>query len=98
MANFRVGQRVRVLRKIHPQSPLIPGDEGIIMTSEAYRTTLFGQSYLGYQVKLNRSIPRLGSSGFFQVSSDNMVPLYDGHQVIAWEDCLWKPESEKAHG
>lgn len=89
MAVFRVGQRVRIIYrgKMYMR-------EGTV-TKVAHANFIQGGSGTGYFVDVD---------GYGSVDHDNglligyeaheLEPLYDGHQTVSWESCLWKPNEE----
>jgi len=84
MSAFRVGQRVRIVRVSKPVNSHLVGLEARIAE---LMPAVSGASL---------DCHHLAKEGWF-ILLENLEPiLYDGNQLVSWEECLWQPEGQAA--
>lgn len=97
MAALKVGTRVKLVR---PRDPEFYGLEGVIVevgfwpkgtrcVDEKSGSMTTTQADAEYIVSWNGRLRRSYASHW------RIEPIiYDGNQVVSWEECLWQPEEE----
>ena len=87
MSRFYVGQRVRLVYVSKPENKHLVGMECSIVSVSTF---IDGTPGLGL------SITPLAKSGWLAEPEWVEPILYDGNQLVSWEECLWQPEGQAA--
>jgi hypothetical protein len=78
---FRVGQRVRIVA-----SAINPERVGLVCTISRQR----------YEFNiLNTTLYCYDLSDGLRATEECLEPVYDGDQKSSWQDCEWKPQTER---
>ena len=87
MSRFHVGQRVRVN---YPPNKQTHGKETTVVALNVAGRTL-GRNYVGNLIAIYNPSPF--ANGQYVYEDHELVPIADhGREVIAWADCVWKPQ------